>query len=311
MASKRQLNSNTDDGDDHDNDDDDNDDDDDDPGTSWFTEHNAPEKVLAFLTAEKFPLAPVNTNTNTNTNTQTQTEPGSEERIHNQPSILDIGTGNGSMLNLLRDEGGFTGSMVGVDYSDKSIELARRLASSGAGVSAAGPVRFEVFDVLDRGAVDVLVGGTTTTNTNTAATTAAASGNGNGNGNGGGGGKVDWFPSEHGGGFDIVLDKGTFDAISLSDEGNEGGERICERYPGAVARLVRKGGYFVITSCNWTESELVEWFTRAANTNKSADMDNGADADGGFVVYDRVEYPKFRFGGQEGQGVCTVCFQRR
>ncbi|EFW16767.1 conserved hypothetical protein, partial [Coccidioides posadasii str. Silveira] len=59
----------------------------DDPGTSWFTEHNAPEKVLRFLTAEGFPLAPCNTS-------------GLE-----QPRILDLGTGNGSMLTLLREEG--------------------------------------------------------------------------------------------------------------------------------------------------------------------------------------------------------------
>ncbi|OAX79131.1 hypothetical protein ACJ72_06549, partial [Emergomyces africanus] len=83
------------------------DDDDDDPGTSWFTEHNAPEKVMRFLTSSAFPLAPCNNNhnhnhNNNNNNTQSQS----------QPTILDLGTGNGSMLALLRDEGGFTSAQM-------------------------------------------------------------------------------------------------------------------------------------------------------------------------------------------------------
>ncbi|KAF7585227.1 hypothetical protein BBP40_011617, partial [Aspergillus hancockii] len=85
-------------------------DDDDDPGTSWFSEHNAPDKVLQFLTSEEFPLAPCNT---------------ADAEL--KPSILDLGTGNGSMLALLRKRGGFGGVMVGVDYSARSVELAREL----------------------------------------------------------------------------------------------------------------------------------------------------------------------------------------
>ncbi|OJD17780.1 hypothetical protein AJ78_02132 [Emergomyces pasteurianus Ep9510] len=274
--------------DDYDNDrdeDDDDDDDDDDPGTSWFTEHNAPEKVMRFLTSQSFPLAPCN-------NTQSQSQ--------SQPKILDLGTGNGSMLALLRDEGGFTGGqLVGVDYSPKSIELARRLHESSSPSAAQDEadttppaIRFEVWDIFDKRAVQDL----------------------------------DWFPATQGG-FDIVLDKGTFDAISLSAEeivdesavgktgGGGGGEnvdmkgsrtvqkRVCESYPGIVRGLVRKGGFLVVTSCNWTEEELIRWFTRR-------EEGEGREQGDRLVVWDRVEYPKFRFGGQEGQGVCTVCFRR-
>ncbi|PGH17290.1 hypothetical protein AJ79_01173 [Helicocarpus griseus UAMH5409] len=249
----------------------DEDDDDDDPGTSWFTEHNAPEKVMTFLTSPSFPLAPCNNQS------QSQSQP--------QPTILDLGTGNGSMLALLRDEGGFLGGrMVGVDYSPKSIELARKLHEddSPAQENTEGEaIRFEVWDVFDKER-DVR--------------------------------KLDWFPAV-GGGFDIVLDKGTFDAISLSAEEvvdvGKGGEdmkgsrvvqrRVCEQYPGVVRALVRIGGFLVVTSCNWTEEELIRWFTR---------REGGGEAGDRLVVFDRVEYPKFRFGGQEGQGVCTVCFQR-
>lgn len=183
------------------------------------------------------------------------------------------------MLTLLRDQGGFTGPMVGVDYSPKSIELARHLVSRSLSSSSPENIRFEVWDILAAQALDM----------------------------------PDWFPAEKGG-FDIVLDKGTFDAVSLSaeeieDEGEmEGGatvkwsrrvqRRICERYPPAAIQLVRPGGFLVVTSCNWTEDELVKWFTTSATGTP------------GLVVWDRIAYTKFRFGGQEGQGVCTVCFQR-
>ncbi|KAL2377663.1 hypothetical protein RJZ90_006577 [Blastomyces dermatitidis] len=292
-------------------------DEDDDPGTSWFIEHNAPEKVMRFLTSESFPLAPCNTTPSTQTQRQSQSQSQSQPQSQPQPqpNILDLGTGNGSMLALLRDEGGFTGGqMVGVDYSPKSIELARRLhhhrhdssstrdggADTAARTTTSGTpaIRFEVWDVFDKRAVE----------------------------------ELDWFPAAQGG-FDIVLDKGTFDAISLSaeevvvdvggaarvggaDRGAGGEEnvdmkgsrvvqrRVCERYPGIVKGLVRKDGFLVVTSCNWTEEELIRWFTRR-------EVGEGEAEEGGrLVVWDRVDYPKFRFGGQEGQGVCTICFRR-
>jgi SAM-dependent methyltransferase len=289
-------------------------DDDDDPGTSWFSEHNAPEKVLRFLTDESFPLAPCNTLPATSTK-----KPLSDEKRRRQPSILDLGTGNGSMLALLRKRGGFRGVMVGVDYSARSVELARELqrlkihsaylsetdseeeeqegeggeeeedvvVSNGAETAQAIPVpdedkemaiRFEEWDILNsEGQLEEE-------------------------------GRLDWFPYAQGG-FDIVLDKGTFDAVSLSEEvvveGKSEGKmiqrRVCERYPGIARRLVRKGGFLVVTSCNWTEEELVRWFTGEEAKGPGSDR---------LEVWGRVEYPKFRFGGQEGQGVCTVCFQR-
>lgn len=113
--------------------------------------------------------------------------------------------------------------------------------------------------------------------------------------------KLPWFPYESQG-FDIVLDKGTFDAISLSDattiSGTTANTHICHQYPVIASKLVRPGGFLIVTSCNWTEDELVHWFTTAMNT---AELE----------VWHRLEYPRFRFGGMEGQGVCTVCFRRR
>ncbi|KAL4780781.1 methyltransferase domain-containing protein [Aspergillus varians] len=277
-----------------------------DPGTSWFSEHNAPQKVLDFLTREEFPLAPYNTlpGSESYNGTRWGRKKGSKaslsaEAKNAQPSILDLGTGNGSMLALLRKRGGFAGEMVGVDYSGKSVELARELQvtkrheayqsdseyedededeEEEAGAQDGGEggddeweeIRFEEWDIL-RSEDDLRTVG-----------------------------KLDWFPYGKGG-FDIVLDKGTFDAVSLMAEKSQ-----CERYPSIAGGLTRKGGFLVVTSCNWTEEEVIRWFT-------SASIGSGSDSDsdsGKLVVWGKVQYPRFRFGGQEGQGVCTVCFQR-
>jgi EEF1A lysine methyltransferase 2 len=97
-------------------------------------------------------------------------------------------------------------------------------------------------------------------------------------------------------GFDVVLDKGTFDAICLSQEKDTQGRRICEGYREKVEGLVKKDGRFLITSCNWTAEELRGWF----------------EGEGSMLVYeDAVKYPSFTFGGRTGTSVVTLCFKRK
>lgn len=99
-----------------------------------------------------------------------------------------------------------------------------------------------------------------------------------------------------GDGFDVVLDKGTFDAICLAQETDAQGRRICEGYREKVEKLIKKGGRFLITSCNWTEEEVKGWF----------------DVEGGELVYEsKAKYPSFTFGGKTGTSVCTLCFRRK
>ena len=163
------------------------------------------------------------------------------------------------MLFLLREEGGFEGRMVGVDYSRGSVELARRIAE-GKGMAGGGVV-FEEWDVMRE-----------------------EPGRG-------------WMGEEEGegeGGFDVVLDKGTFDAVSLSEEVDEEGRRVCEGYRERVERLVKRGGYVLVTSCNWTEEELEGWF-----------------GGGELEVFGRIKYPRFSFGGKTGQSISSVCFRRK
>ena len=57
--------------------------------------------------------------------------------------------------------------------------------------------------------------------------------------------------------FNVCVDKGTYDAISL-DPTEAGSKR--KQYTQSVATLLSAGGLFVITSCNWTEEELTSHF---------------------------------------------------
>lgn len=95
------------------------------------------------------------------------------------------------------------------------------------------------------------------------------------------------------GGFDVVLDKGTFDAISLSDQVHSDGHRGCELYAPKIVDLIKKGGYLLITSCNWTTHELTKWLESPT-----------------LHYHDSLHYPSFTFGGVEGQSVSTVCFRK-
>ncbi|KAI0480547.1 putative S-adenosylmethionine-dependent methyltransferase of the seven beta-strand family [Xylariaceae sp. FL0804] len=111
------------------------------------------------------------------------------------------------------------------------------------------------------------------------------------------------------GGFDVVLDKGTFDAVSLSSASSSASSSssAAAAYRGRVLPLVRDaGGLFLVTSCNWTEAELRAWFVE---NDDGEDGDDGDDS-WGFEVAGRVEYPSFRFGGVEGQTISTLCFRK-
>lgn len=220
---------------------------------SWFDDVGAPAKTLSFLTSLSFPLSPE-----------------SLGKPHSHASVLDVGTGNGSVLFSLCLQGGYRGRMVGVDYSERSVILARKLwqqyYSSSLQIDGVEPnlsVSFDVFDLIrDDPATSP------------------------------------WWPHREGG-FDLVLDKGTFDAISLSSETvtEADGKRLCEVYPAIVASMVRPGGFFLITSCNWTQDEVIRWFT-------TGDLQNA------LTIYHIIKYPVFRFGGQSGQGVVSICFRK-
>lgn len=90
--------------------------------------------------------------------------------------------------------------------------------------------------------------------------------------------------------YDVVLDKGTYDAISLSPDGALQ-KRLA--YVENVHKLIPIGGYLWITSCNWTSSEIISHFT--ANSK--------------FSLREEIPVKQFKFGGQVGQTVCCLVFQ--
>ena len=88
--------------------------------------------------------------------------------------------------------------------------------------------------------------------------------------------------------FSLILDKGTYDAISLRSDSKE----ARGKYIQTVRQLiVPEKGRFLITSCNWTRDELVAHFTPA-----------------GFVVEGQIDYPTFQFGGGKGSTTSSVIF---
>ncbi|KAJ1564567.1 Methyltransferase-like protein 10 [Cladochytrium tenue] len=182
---------------------------------------------------------------------------------------IDIGCGNGHMLLELRNRG-YT-SLVGVDYSPRSVELAERVVAAAVAETTSAPPaplplpRFAVMDVMDP----------------SSAAAAAA-------------------PARS---FLLALDKGTFDAISLSAAGRaaeeaastavattstagqpdapaapaattlQAGPRpppLARPYARTVAGLLADGGRLLITSCNWTEEELAAGFAEGACTSRRA-----------------------------------------
>ncbi|KAG6581228.1 EEF1A lysine methyltransferase 2, partial [Cucurbita argyrosperma subsp. sororia] len=177
-------------------------------------------------------------------------------------SVLDIGTGNGLLLQELAKEGGFS-NLTGTDYSEGAIDLARSLAERD-GFST---IKFLVDDVLET--------------------------------------KLE-------GKFQLVVDKGTLDAIGLHPDGPL--KRIM--YWESVSKLVAPGGLLVITSCNSTKDELVQevenFNQRRVNSIAESESSNGTQRESPTFQYlNHVRtYPTFTFGGSVGSRVATVAFLR-
>ncbi|XP_053165514.1 EEF1A lysine methyltransferase 2 isoform X2 [Hemicordylus capensis] len=95
-------------------------------------------------------------------------------------------------------------------------------------------------------------------------------------------------PSDELSGFQICIDKGTFDAISLNPD-NAAEKR--KQYVKALYKVLRPRGFFLITSCNWTREELLEEFRE------------------GFLLLEELPTPIFCFGGRTGNSITSLVFQ--
>lgn len=58
--------------------------------------------------------------------------------------------------------------------------------------------------------------------------------------------------------YDVILDKGTYDAISLNPDDSLS---MRSKYISNLLEILQPNGVFIITSCNWTEEELKKQFS--------------------------------------------------
>ncbi|KAJ6576615.1 S-adenosyl-L-methionine-dependent methyltransferase [Mycena vulgaris] len=170
-------------------------------------------------------------------------------------STLEVGSGNGTLLFALADAGYDASYLYGIDYSADAVHLARAIAAT---TDSGDSITFAECDFL---------------------TTDPP--------------RLPHMPPEQGPDvWDLLLDKGTFDAIALADK-EDGGKSPAARYPGRVARLLKPGGSFLITSCNFTEDEL-----RA----------NFETPETGLIYHSRIQHRTFTFGGKSGSPCSSVAF---
>lgn len=106
--------------------------------------------------------------------------------------------------------------------------------------------------------------------------------------------------------YDIAIDKGTFDAITLIPDDTDPSrisEKVRDVYVQNVQRFLRPNGTLMITSCNWSADELRKEFERPQTANKAARQ-----------VFEFVcEVPAlntFTFGGKTGASTVCLVFKR-
>ncbi|XP_046626397.1 EEF1A lysine methyltransferase 2 [Neodiprion virginianus] len=90
--------------------------------------------------------------------------------------------------------------------------------------------------------------------------------------------------------FRVAHDKGTYDAVSLNPD-NPKEKR--EKYIKNVKEMLDPQGILIITSCNWTEDELINHFKIY------------------FELLHSIPTPSFRFAGQTGNLISSLVFRKR
>lgn len=94
--------------------------------------------------------------------------------------------------------------------------------------------------------------------------------------------------------YDILLDKGTLDAIALNQDPIEefDGKIGMDVYASQIEQMMSQGSILLITSCNFTNAEVQKIIT--SNT--------------ALKVWDQINYPSFEFGGVQGSTVVSIAF---
>lgn len=130
-------------------------------------------------------------------------------------SILEIGSGNGTLLFGLHEAGYDEALLSGIDYSQGAVDLAKNIAEA----KGASGITFTRCDFLTETPA-------TLPNHDTGSTTAV---------------------------WDLLLDKGTYDAIALGPKDDEGHSPALH-YPSRVVRLLKPGSILLITCTSYNSS---------------------------------------------------------
>lgn len=124
------------------------------------------------------------------------------------PAILEVGSGNGTLLFALADVNYPQTRLLGIDYSEDATKLATDISET----RSAEQITFSVCDFLSDDP-PLLLG---------------------------------MDPENVPASWDLVLDKGTYDAIALGQK-DESGKSPATKYPRRLTRLLKPGGIFLIT----------------------------------------------------------------
>ena len=122
------------------------------------------------------------------------------------PFVLEVGAGNGTLLFALQEAGYHANRIMGIDYSEDAVKLARAVGSARS--DGCECIKFETCDFLKEHPATL--------------------------------------EESQGGVWDLVLDKGTFDAIALGERDAEG-RSPADGYPLRIGQVVKPGGFFLIT----------------------------------------------------------------
>ena len=151
--------------------------------------------------------------------------------ITSQPQILEIGSGNGTLLFALHEAGYAASHLTGIDYSPDAVKLAHMVARS----QNSEQVTFHVCDFISE---------LPPPQPQPQQAPPAASHTPSGQ-----------LDADVQGSWDLLLDKGTYDAIALGEK-DESGRCPVAVYPVRASKLLRENGYFLI-SCKSQDNLVI------------------------------------------------------
>ena len=139
--------------------------------------------------------------------------------ITSHPRILEIGSGNGTLLFALHEAGYAASHLSGIDYSPDAVKLARMVAEARS-QNSEQVTSFHVCDFISE----------LPPPPSPPASPAIS-------------GQLD---ADVQGSWDLLLDKGTYDAIALGEK-DESGRCPIAVYPVRASKLLKENGYLLIT----------------------------------------------------------------